>query len=412
MRKLLYIDSSFTLAQIRARGLDHVLAIRHLDGYFSRVWSVHPVDLDPVTETGTGTYGPPLTEKVAEGQIFIRGRPGRFRVLARLRPVNMLVALFSLVITLVRTVRKEQIDVIRVGDPLLCGLIGLLTARLTGVPLIVRINGDHDMVRRDTGEPIMPRLFRQKWIEERVEQIVLGRASLIMAPSQKYIDFGIGKGADPDRCHLVRYGNLIDPRHLTPPENRAVPDISEISAALSRRPWLLYIGRMITLKHAQDCFDVLEILARRGSDAGLICIGDGDLLEPLQARAEQVGLVDRVLFLGNRDQDFLSRVIPHVQVVLSPLTGRALTEAAFGAAPIVAYDIDWQGELIRDGETGILVPPRDTQAMADGAQSLLEDRNYAHTLGQVARQRAFKMLDPEKETNREIEVHRLLEARL
>jgi glycosyltransferase involved in cell wall biosynthesis len=72
-----------------------------------------------------------------------------------------------------------------------------------------------------------------------------------------------------------------------------------------------------------------------------------------------------------------------------------LTEAALGAAPVVAYDIDWQGEMILDGETGRLVQHGDLRAMAEATAELLADPARAADLGRRLRELARTMLDPQ-----------------
>lgn len=87
-------------------------------------------------------------------------------------------------------------------------------------------------------------------------------------------------------------------------------------------------------------------------------------------------------------------ILPHARLVLSPHMGRALTEACLAGAPIVAYDLDWQGEIIQTGETGELVPAGDWEEMARRAARLLADSDQAYRLGQKARQVAMEMMDP------------------
>jgi glycosyltransferase involved in cell wall biosynthesis len=101
-----------------------------------------------------------------------------------------------------------------------------------------------------------------------------------------------------------------------------------------------------------------------------------------------------VVFPGNLKQEALQQLYAHAAVVISPLTGRALSEAAFGSAPIVAYDLDWQSDLIESGVTGELVPFRDAAAMAAAALKLLDDGDYAHAMGEAVRARAMDMLHP------------------
>jgi len=405
MRNLLYIDSSYTLSQIRARGLEHVLQVRFLDGYFDRVWSVHPVDTHPVSDPDTASVGPVVFERLDESHVFVRGRYGRFAALSRIAPLNALLALVSFVRALIKLVRREKITVIRAGDPLLCGLIGLLVAGRTGTKLVVRINGDHDMIRANTGMPIMPSLFRTGAIENQVERMVLSRADRVFAPSSNYSDFAVRKGTPPDRVSLIRYGNLIDTRHLSDPAGRDDVNAADLRETLGARLWMVHLGRLQKLKHAEDCYEVLRLIAVQNSDAGLLLIGDGPLRETIAARAEADGLSERILFLGNIEQDAITRILPRCTLALSPLTGRALAEVAFAALPIVAYDLDWQCEMVETDVTGVLVPAGDIKAMAEGAARLLADSAMREKLGNEARRRAFDMLDPQEQTRKEIEAY-------
>jgi glycosyltransferase involved in cell wall biosynthesis len=218
---------------------------------------------------------------------------------------------------------------------------------------------------------------------------------MVAAVNQDNLDFAIANGARPEFSTIFRYGNLIDKRHIAPPESR------ELSGAVLKEFWdeprrfLLHIGRLQSLKFPEDPIKVLAEVRRRGHDVKLLMVGDGVERGALVALAREIGIESDVVFSGNRDQDWLARVIPLAAAVLSPLTGRALSEAAFGAAPIVAYDLDWQGELIRTGETGELVPFRLIEKMADAVESFLVNALYARKMGDAARKRAFEILDPE-----------------
>jgi hypothetical protein len=73
---LLYIDGSYTLAQLRARSLEHVLNIRKLDGRWPRVFSVHPIDNYLSSEPDGAAFGPPGRVQLDPGHIMLRGRFG------------------------------------------------------------------------------------------------------------------------------------------------------------------------------------------------------------------------------------------------------------------------------------------------------------------------------------------------
>lgn len=395
---LLYIDGSYTLAQLRTRSLEHVLNVRKLDGRWPRVVSVHPIDNYLSSEPDGALFGPPDLVQIDPGHAFLRGRFGWKSWLKRVAPLNFLFGQIALVLHLTKVVRHEDLQAVRAGDPLLCGLLGLAVAKLTGRPLMIRVNGNNDALRAATGKAIMPRLFRTEKIECFVERLVLSRANSILVPSENYRQFALSKGADPALCNEVRYGNLIDPRHTAPVEGRMPLE----DPRLTERPFLLYIGRLEMLKHSEDCLEVLCRLVADGQDIALCYAGDGSQRPDLEARAASIGLSDKVHFLGNQTQDALSRIVPMCACNLSPITGRALTEVAFGEAPIVAYDMDWQKDLIHDGVTGLMVPARDIEAMAHAVSRLLKDPALAARLGQGARARAFEMLNPQHQTELEI----------
>lgn len=118
-----------------------------------------------------------------------------------------------------------------------------------------------------------------------------------------------------------------------------------------------------------------------------------------------------MVFAGSVDQGILAQLIPHCAAVVSPHTGRALSEAALGAAPIAAYDIDWQGELIRSQATGELVPYGDAAALADATERFVSDKAYARRMGQAARAAALEMLDPDMLDEHERSMYRKLFAK-
>jgi glycosyltransferase involved in cell wall biosynthesis len=391
---LLVLDTSYTLDMIRERGLQSTVTCRDLDGFFDHVWSVHPFATLLSSEDSASAYGRPVWTEFAPRHTVIEGKKGRFRTLRRLFPLNFLLGQIGLVVALLRLIRRENIKVVRVGDPLYLGLFGLLLARLSGIPMAIRVNGNNAKVRRNTGAPVFPRLFRTAAVEERVERFVFPRTDLVAALNPENLEFALDSGAREDCTTLFRLGNLIAPEHLLEPEKRG-PDFP-ILERLGLQPghFLLTIGRLEPLKFPEDVVRVLHRLVAEGWKLKLVFAGDGALREPLVAQATELGVLDSIVFAGNLNQDALAQLIPNAAVVVSPFTGRALSEAAFGAAPIAAYDADWQAELIETGVTGELVALRDWEGLAAAVLKLLGDRTYASAMGRAVRERALRMLDP------------------
>lgn len=393
-RKLLVLDAAFTLEAIEERGLQFSVTCRDLDGFFEHVWSVHPFATLLTSASWGPRWGRPDIRALSPRHTVIEGRVGRFAILRRLFLLNFILGQWALFRMLRGLIRREGIGVVRAGDPLYLGLLGWALARSCGIPLVVRVGGNHDKVFASTGRPVQPRLMRTRAIERRVERFVLSRADLVAGANQDNLDFALRAGARLERSTLFRYGNLIDQRHFAEPRSRPLDPARLTELGLRRDAFLLYVGRLVAQKHPDDIVRVLARLRGDGLDVKAVLSGDGPLRDDMAALARRLGVGDALVFAGNRDQAWLAEMIPAAGAVLSPHTGRALSEAALGGAPIVAYDIDWQGELVETGRTGILVPLGDWQGMAEGAHRLLTDREFARRMGDAARTAALAMLDP------------------
>lgn len=391
---LLVLDAAYTLEMIRERGLETSITCRDLGGYFRHVFSVHPFATLLTSPQWGPRHGPPQWYGLNDRNTVIEGRIGRFGGLCWLFPVNFLIGQIGLFVTLLRLIRREKIAVIRVGDPLYLGLFGLALKMVTRRPLLIRVNGNNDKVRESTGHPLYPRFFRSIRVEKWVERFVLARADIVAAPNQDNVDFALRNGARAGRITIFRYGNLLAPEHRVPPAERGLDRALFARLGVEPGRFMLCIGRLQALKFPDDAVRVLGVMVARGYDINLFFAGDGDMRATLAKQAADLGVGERVVFGGNQNQHSLAQLNTHCALVLSPLTGRALSESALGGAALVAYDLDWQGDLVRNGETGALVPFRNVAALTAAAAEMLADPARAKRLGLAARERAMAMLDP------------------
>lgn len=392
---LLVLDASYTLEMIKQRGIEKSVLCRDLDGFFRHVWSVHPFATLLTSPSWAPRYGSARSHRLAPRHTFVEGTVGLTRLLGWAPPLNFLAGQAVLLLRLARLVRRERVAVIRVGDPLYLGLFGLALARLTGRPLAIRVNGNNRKIRENTGAPVFPRLFRSVRLEERVERFVLRRADLVAAINRDNADFALAAGARPERLTLFPLGNLLAEEHWRPPSER--PLDSGLFERLGVEPgrYLLCVGRLEPVKFPEDALRVLAGVVRSGHDVKLVFAGDGSMRQQLESMARSEGVHERVVFAGNQNQQALAQLNAQAAAVVSPLTGRALSESALGAAPIAAYDLDWQGDLIRTGETGELVPFRQVGQLTEAVERLLADRGHARAMGEAVRRKALAMLDPQ-----------------
>jgi glycosyltransferase involved in cell wall biosynthesis len=143
----------------------------------------------------------------------------------------------------------------------------------------------------------------------------------------------------------------------------------------------------------QDLIEALGLLADLPFEATLI--GDGPLRESLEARVRELGLAERVHFLGRRPHSEIPDLLRGFDVLAMPSReeawGVAAAEASATAIPVVATNVGGIPEIVVGGQTGLLVPPEDPLALADAIRRLAGDRDLRHRLGEAGRARIESM---------------------
>jgi len=142
-------------------------------------------------------------------------------------------------------------------------------------------------------------------------------------------------------------------------------------------------------KGVDTLIEALAILARRPAGAPLLAAaGAGEQRPALEARAAELGLADRVRFVGKVDHDRVGRWMAAGDLFVLPSLSEGLPtvvcEAMNCGVPVVATAVDGTPEIVRDGETGILVPPGDAPALAAALARILDDPALAERMGAEA----------------------------
>jgi len=152
-------------------------------------------------------------------------------------------------------------------------------------------------------------------------------------------------------------------------------------------PVILWVGR---LERWKGTIDVLRALALLDCPAHLVIVGDGPELSRLRDAARSLSVADRVHLLGACDHARLPGIYAAADIVIgtsfaNETFGMALAEASACARPVVATRFGGFPEVVRDGVTGLLVPPRDPQALAAALRSLLHDPERRTRMGEAGR---------------------------
>lgn len=164
-------------------------------------------------------------------------------------------------------------------------------------------------------------------------------------------------------------------------------------------PLLLYVGRLVTFKGVDHLLDAMALLCRTANGRvppRLLLAGDGPHRANLERKARDLGIADRVHFLGGLPNAELPRYHAASSMFVIPSTDHetfciAACEAMACARPVVGARTGGIPEVVRDGETGFLVPPADPAAMAERIRTLLYDDQLRNKLGHGGREWVLRM---------------------
>lgn len=212
--------------------------------------------------------------------------------------------------------------------------------------------------------------------------------------------------SDPSRwgdLHVIHVGLPVEEFTRTSPPAPAAD------------PRLLYIGRLVPEKGQTVLFEAVARLAERGRSVGLTLAGEGEIRPRLEVLAAELGIADRVEFLGAVGQDALHELYAEAAVFCLPSFAEGvpvvLMEAMAMEVPVITTKIAGIPELVEDGRTGLLVAPGRADELADALERLLADPELAARLGRQGREKVVADFDCERSTAQLYELFGTLEPR-
>ena len=219
-------------------------------------------------------------------------------------------------------------------------------------------------------------------------------------------------GVNPDRIDMIH--NCSDLKAFDP---RATPD-SEVQAKGKVRVGVF--GRIEERKRVLDAVEAVSLLGE-AVGAHLFIVGEawtekGAVVErELRAKVSELGIEDRVTFTGYRTD--IPKIIAALDIVLMPAEdepfARVVLEGMCMGRPVIGTRSGGVPEVIEDGISGLLVPPRDPRALAGAIRSLVDDPAAARRLAENGRLRAIREFSVEGHLRRIEETYaRLLDGRL
>ena len=284
------------------------------------------------------------------------------------------------------------------------GVLGRLAAWLAGTPLIVHTL--HSLVFHEYQPWIVNRSWRlAKKICAPVTDYFISVSSII---SEKAIAAGIDK---PEKFRTIYSGMELD--WFLNAKFDAEKVKREFGIPLDA-PVVGKIARLFPLKGHDQLMDAAPEIVKRIPNVRFFLIGDGMLLEHLQKRATEYGILENFIFAGLIDRERIPEMISTMDVVvhtsLREGLARVLPQSLAMGTPCVSFDIDGAPEVVIDDYTGYLVKAFDSEGLAMRVAQLLEDDELRKKMGENGRRHVDPNFRTEKMVGDISEVYQMLLA--
>jgi glycosyltransferase involved in cell wall biosynthesis len=192
---------------------------------------------------------------------------------------------------------------------------------------------------------------------------------------------------DPDLFKVVHCGLSLDKYHYRTPKET----VRRIFCAARLSPQK---GHVFLIR-------AMKLLIDQGHELELRLAGDGIRKAQLTNLAHELGISDRVNFLGFLSEDEVIHELQDCDLFVLPSFVEGLPVSAMEAmaigVPVIATNIAGTGELVEDGRTGLLVRPSDSQALADAVVRMINDYDFRLRAAELGRKKVTDEFDLEKE---------------
>jgi glycosyltransferase involved in cell wall biosynthesis len=326
--------------------------------------------------------------------VFVAPEEGVFTTLVRSEGMRVLTlpAASALdvraALRLARLLRAERVDVLHTHTHFSGNVLGRVAGQLARARVVAHMHIENAF-----------RAGRGRRAQVALDNLTARLCTWIVSVSDSTAATLVAQGYPRRRMMTVHNG--IEPVDEAPPARLDVPEGA---------PVLGLVGRLCDVKGQRELIRALARLEHR--DAVAVLVGkdleaDGAYERDLRREAEQTGVADRVVFAGYRDD--VPAVLAALDVFVLPswIEGLPLValEAMAQARPVVASAVGGTPELVVDGETGLLVPAKDVDALARAIDKLLADPDLARRLGDTGRRRVREQFSAAGAAERVLELY-------
>ncbi len=279
----------------------------------------------------------------------------------------------SCIPTLIRICRENEVHLIHTGSPR-TDLVGLLVAKVLGVPIVSTLHNSYTKTLKD-------KIYRV--VQLRILYRFFERVITVSEASRKFLT---KNGVSSKRIKVICNG-------ISPKITKI--DISQIHLMTDprkRKSFIIFIGSLIPKKGIGYLINAMAQVIKKFTNVELLIVGDGPELRRLVNQTTELGIEGFVHFIGYVDDP--DKYINLASFLVLPSTsedfGLVLLEAMRGSKAVVATKVDGIPEVVKYGETGILVESKNSDQLARAMLKLLQDPKKCDYMGRRGRERLLQ----------------------
>jgi glycosyltransferase involved in cell wall biosynthesis len=290
-------------------------------------------------------------------------------------------------------------DVVHVFKPIgYSGLASIYLRRLSRCPLVLDTDdweGTGGWTDVNPYPALWKRLFpwQERWLARHADAVTVASRAL---ETQVW-----GFGVDPARVTYLPNGPEPALREQPPATDEQKAEV-RARLGVGDAPLAIYVGHIPRGSDMDLAIEAMARLADQLPEARLVIAGLGDGLPDLQAKAEALGIADRVIFPGWIPREQVSLYVAATDIAVNPYRDTLINRSkcavkgviamAMGKA-VVSTRVGQNLEYIEHGRSGLLTEPGDADELAQALLALLSNREWAAELGHNARQRIWSKFD-------------------
>ncbi len=234
-------------------------------------------------------------------------------------------------------------------------------------------------------------------IYEWIDRLLLRRHCVVVTVSPQQREEVLGLGVPAERVRYIPNG--IDAESLPPPYTQAT--LRDIADGTSGRWWIGIVGRLSVEKGHRYALQSLARVRDKVEGVRLLIVGDGAERDNLQRLAEELGVSSLTCFTGERSD--ARQIIGALDLLVLPSLTEGIPNVVLEAfayrTPVVATAVGGVPELVKHGETGWLVPPRDPSALAQAIVEALSNPEEARRRADNAYKHLMEHFTVEKQVD-------------